>query len=151
MSRGFSFTDPFALFDEIFGQEFPEWRHHRSHFHHHSPFGDFDPFFGPFSNPLNRSPLGLSGLLASMERDVFGLSGGFPSSSRMFPSLEPPRHRRGRGFIQESYMTQMINGVSQSVHTRRDMDVSHFLLSPRRLSSRFGLRLGKRTCHSYLS
>ncbi|KAF8347760.1 hypothetical protein F5887DRAFT_954020 [Amanita rubescens] len=125
MSRGFStfsFTDPFALFDEIFGQEFPDWHHHRSHHHHHSPFRDFDPFFGPFSNPLNRSPLGLGGLLASMERDTFGLSGGFPSSSRMFSSLEPPRHGRGPGFVQESFMTQMINGVSQSVHRRRDTD-----------------------------
>lgn len=151
MSRGFSafaFTDPFALFDEIFGQEFPEWRHRRSHLHRHSPFRDFDPFLGPFSNPLNRSPLAFGGLLASMERDAFGLSGGFPSGSRMFPSLEPPRQRRGRSFIQESYMTQMINGVSQSVHKRRDMDVSCFLLSPR---TQLGLRLGKRTCHSYLS
>lgn len=124
MSHGFSFTDPFALFDEIFGQEFPEWRHRRSHFHGHSRFMEFDPFFTPFSNPLSRTPLGLGGLLASMERDMFGLSGGFPSHARPFPSLEPPRHRRERGFLQESYMTQTINGVTQSVHKRRDMDVS---------------------------
>ena len=125
MSHGFAFTDPFALFDEIFGQEFPEWRHRRSHFHGHSQFMDFDPFFSPFSNPLNRSPLGLGGLLATMERDTFGLSGGFPSRARSFPALEPQRHRRERGVIQESFMTQTINGVTQSVHKKRDMDVSY--------------------------
>lgn len=148
MSHGFSFTDPFALFDEIFGQEFPEWRHRRSHFHGHPRFMEFDPFFSPFSNPLSRTPVGLGGLLASMERDMFGLSGGFPSHARSFPSLEPPRHRRERGFLQESYMTQTINGVTQSVHKRKDMDVSP---SYRMTFSSFWLpHSGKRTCHSHL-
>ncbi|KAK2463635.1 hypothetical protein APHAL10511_004386 [Amanita phalloides] len=130
MSHGFSsfvFTDPFALFDEIFGQEFPEWRHHHSRFHGHSRFTDFSPFLSPFSNPLNRSPMGIGGLFANMERDLFGMPGGFPSrslmSSRAFPALDPPsRNRRERGLVQESYMTQTINGVTQSVHKKVDMD-----------------------------
>jgi len=117
------------LFDEIFGQEFPEWRNHRSRFHGPSPFMGMDPLFNPFSNPFGRTPVGMPGMFARMEQDLFGMSSGFPSHpllpSHSFPTLEPPfRDRRDASghFRQESYMTQTINGVTQSIHKRIDSD-----------------------------
>ncbi|KAF8627785.1 hypothetical protein AX15_004215 [Amanita polypyramis BW_CC] len=123
MSHGFSFTDPFTLFEEIFGKEFPEWHRHRPHFHGHSRFMEFDPFFSPFSNPFIGSSRGMDGLLANMERDIFGFPSHNVLSSRAFPPLESPsHHRRERGIMQESYVTQTINGVTQSIHKRIDME-----------------------------
>ncbi|KIL69405.1 hypothetical protein M378DRAFT_69572 [Amanita muscaria Koide BX008] len=125
----FVFTDPFTLFDEIFGQEFPEWRNHRSHFRGPSPFMGMDPLFNPFSNPFGRTPMGMPGPFARMEQDLSGMSSGFPSHpllpSHPFPTLEPSFRDRGDAsgqFRQESYMTQTINGVTQSVHKRIDSD-----------------------------
>jgi DnaJ family protein B protein 6 len=123
----FAFTDPFALFDEIFGEEFPGWREHRSRFCGPSPFMGMDPFFNPFSNPFARSPMGVDGLLAQMERDLFGMSSTFPSrtmlSSHAFAGIDSPFRDRGAGrFTQESYMTQTINGVTQTIHRRIDSD-----------------------------
>ncbi|PFH51951.1 hypothetical protein AMATHDRAFT_46730 [Amanita thiersii Skay4041] len=123
----FVFTDPFALFDEIFGAEFPEWRHRSGY----SSFAHEDPFFSPFHDPFHRMPMGVSGLMARMERELFGMPSPFSTRamippSHPFLSLEQPyRDRRGRNsgrFTQESYMTQTINGVTQSVHRRIDMD-----------------------------
>ncbi|KAF8637658.1 hypothetical protein AX17_002726 [Amanita inopinata Kibby_2008] len=133
VSHGFSsfiFTDPFSLFDQIFANEFPDWHHRPSAFPGRSGFMHEDPFFGAFQDPFfHRMPMGMSGLFAGMERSMLGMPSPFqpqPISSRSFPTIESThRGRRGRGsgqWTQESHITQMINGETQSVHKRVDAE-----------------------------
>ncbi|TEB33143.1 DnaJ-domain-containing protein [Coprinellus micaceus] len=123
----FTFQDPFALFDSIFG----DIRHQQR-----GPgafgFGLFDDPFtrfdrlerevdrdfssGFFSSPFARDPFGAAfgpppgvGFMPP-----FGMLPGPSTGSRISTTMD------GGRWVSESYMTQTINGVTQSVHTRRD-------------------------------
>ncbi|KAF9462927.1 hypothetical protein BDZ94DRAFT_1260192 [Collybia nuda] len=116
----FVFTDPFALFDSIFGDLD---NHHPSSFHHHhrsstTRHDDFER--GPHHMP--------SGFASPFGHPLFsGLGHGFhslPSMAVNFPSANSSRFldgNRGR-WTGESYMTTTVNGVTQSVRKRRDWD-----------------------------
>ena len=118
-----AFTDPFVLFDSIFGdfeqQFFDEFQrpHQRSNarFRHHDPFGPGFPF----------GSSGMGGMLRGM-----GMS-----SNMGFPSMDlGPGSGGGRPrWRQESRTTTTVNGVTHSKWTRVDSDVSclfvHLLLA----------------------
>ncbi|TFK18987.1 DnaJ-domain-containing protein [Coprinopsis marcescibilis] len=114
--RSFAFTDPFSLFDSIFrealgpqsgygGMQYGQFSE--------SPFDmfarmerDLDTEMGGFSSTMSLSP--------------FGALNGFPTS--LFPSLGAPQQVRAGGsrWVTESYSSQTVNGVTKSVHQRRD-------------------------------
>ncbi|KAJ3549733.1 hypothetical protein NMY22_g774 [Coprinellus aureogranulatus] len=126
----FAFTDPFALFDSIFGDLL---RPRRSTFGFGvDPFEDIDARFerleremdSHFNTPFFNSPF--PSLFSP-----FGEPGGMgflPVTSSSFGMLPGPSGRRsgsghsGGKWVSESYMTQSINGVTQTVHTRLDAD-----------------------------
>ncbi|THH10367.1 hypothetical protein EW145_g1397 [Phellinidium pouzarii] len=105
------FTDPFALFNSIFGDM------HRSF---------DDPFFadaGPFgSQPFgsfNRNPFGhlqMNNVFPAIDGPFQGQTSNFQSSSRGVRT-----HGDGNGhWVSQSRMTQTINGVTESVWKRTD-------------------------------
>jgi len=84
----------------------------------------------------------IENFMHDIDRDPFG--GGFPRfglSSQMpaFPRIESSSFTDGRGrggqWASESFMTSMVNGVTQTIHKRVDSEVhsltpfiSHFLI-----------------------
>lgn len=122
----FHFTDPFELFESI--------------------FGDFNRHFSERSSPSSRFHSPFGNIMAAMERDMFsdfGFPGtGFPSSRSLlfpspfsasfpsFPSISAAPEGRG-GFASEGFYSQTINGVTHTVHKRRDWDVSSISLCSR--------------------
>ncbi|KAJ7281919.1 hypothetical protein C8J57DRAFT_85692 [Mycena rebaudengoi] len=103
------FTEPFTLFDSMFS-DYRRRPSHRDHFNRRDPF---------------EAMYRLHDMLADLERDMF--------SSSPFPSAFPPPPLVGfnsspfgnRGQIrwaQESTMFTSTNGVTQSIHKRRDWD-----------------------------
>ncbi|TFK39958.1 hypothetical protein BDQ12DRAFT_577642, partial [Crucibulum laeve] len=125
----FVFSDPFALFDAIFGDE--DMRPHRpTHYSHHHRSAP-----SRFEDPFERMQREMNSMM-SMERDFFpgmgmggmGMMGGFPTLGRLgpmapFPSIEPSSFDSGHGqWTSESFMTTSVNGVTQTIHKRRDWD-----------------------------
>lgn len=108
----FVFTDPFSLFDSIFGFD----RHHQpSQYHHRSNLSRaVDPF--------GRMEIGFNDMFDRGLGSSFGI---------YFPTPEPaPLSDNGRGnWAEESFMTTTVNGVTQSVRKRRDWDVCTFSFS----------------------
>jgi len=119
----FEFTDPFTLFDSIFGA-FPN--HNRSQFDLHQrsqPQRSDNPF-----ERARRMHSEIGNFMMNIEQDMFpGASGGFPNRS-LFPSQNNFSNAATFGsggrarWAKESMMTTTINGVTQSVHKRRDWD-----------------------------
>lgn len=115
----FHFTDPFALFEEIFaGTPFS-----RSSRHQH-------PFFNRSFQPtrFDHMQTEIEAIMDELDRDAFGM--------RSFPSFGPPiptfpmitsstfgNNGRGR-WVSDSYSSTTVNGVTQSIHRRVDTDVS---------------------------
>ena len=119
------FTDPFELFDSIFGDM-------RSHLH--DPFSTNDPFFNDhFSTPgFGRFPFGggmlsdrmFGNLPSSMAFPMLDGSNGqgasFQSASRGVFTRGPD----GNGqWVSQSTTTRTINGVTETIHKRRDANV----------------------------
>ncbi|KAF8223792.1 DnaJ-domain-containing protein [Tricholoma matsutake] len=110
----FVFTDPFTLFDSIFGNL--DAPHNSSHFyHHHNHAGPSHA--GPFERSRRmHSEFDNHGLFPISPSGFFGIMN--------FPSPEPmsfsDSHRGG--WASESFMTTSVNGVTQTIHKRRDWD-----------------------------
>lgn len=118
----FHFTDPFALFDSIFGGSQFNPRSSRNNMHRSQ---SMDPFGSMF-----RMESDIEEFMESVDRDPFGF-GGFPSFGRlpsmpMFPSIDTGASHFGGsrgGWTSESYSTRTINGVTETVHQRVDSQV----------------------------
>ncbi|KAF9531735.1 hypothetical protein CPB83DRAFT_848640 [Crepidotus variabilis] len=120
--NSFQFTDPFALFDEIFqGTPFSSSsRHHNTSTSSRSPFDAFGPF--------GRMQTDIDEIMDELDRDPFRR--GFSSHGFMGPMQPVTRitttsfgSGSGRGrFVSESYSSSMVNGVQQSVHKRIDVE-----------------------------
>lgn len=131
-----AFSDPFALFDSIFG----DMRRHFNDPFFNDAFGEhFPQVGGPFGrSAFGRSPFGGGSLFDRVMNDPsFGM---LPPTTGMFPSLEAPRHGQtfhsssagvftrgpdGSGqWVTQSKMTRSVNGVTESVWKRTDSSVS---------------------------
>ncbi|KAG6850784.1 hypothetical protein H0H93_008822 [Arthromyces matolae] len=120
----FAFTDPFALFDSIFDDMFPDpHRHYRPHRHDASSFAPDlsrmmnDDFFFPrhgFGPRLS---------------DISAFPSFYDHSSLTAAAhgrLDPGQSGNGTGGFQwysESHHSTTVNGVTQSTHRRRDWNV----------------------------
>ncbi|KAF5336177.1 hypothetical protein D9611_006336 [Ephemerocybe angulata] len=119
--RSFAFTDPFSLFNSIFGDIRPQ---RSSGF----GFGAFEDPFERIERELNRSgfssprPDPFSGFMGSPRATGlfpgFSMFGMLPMIPNMQPASSP--NRGGGQWVSESYMTQSINGVTQTIQTRVD-------------------------------
>jgi len=131
--RGFSYTDPFTLFDSIFGNlnrfTEPPFHHHR---HHDDPRShrQREPFFAEPERHFE----GADDFMDAAAR------GGFPrrrAHTHMFPvmpnAVGPPptilfqraesrTYPQNGHWTQESRVTSTVNGVTQSIWKRRDAD-----------------------------
>jgi DnaJ homolog subfamily B member 6 len=122
----FGFTDPFILFDSIFGDGYIPRTHH---FHHHDPYAHLhrgQPAF-PYSDHRFRE------MNDFMDTRLLGPR----AHPHMLPFPVVPRnpgpsssvyHSQSvsySGGVQESHMTSTVNGVTHKVWSRRDADVSH--------------------------
>ncbi|KZT65739.1 DnaJ-domain-containing protein [Daedalea quercina L-15889] len=116
--RSFVFTDPFVLFNSLFGD---------MHNMHRAFFEDDDPFFSdPFSAPSSRSPFGDP--FGSSRRSPFGsffgtgsmLSGLLDSpNTRTYSQVNEAVGRNGQ-WVSQSTMTRSINGRTEQITKRRD-------------------------------
>lgn len=147
----FGFSDPFALFDSIFGDSFfgdPGSHRQPSHYRHpHRSASSWpeDPF-----EHVHRMHADISMNMRRMEQGMlFGMGGGLLGGRSSVPTLESSSSfDNGRTrWASESYMTSAVNGVSQTIHKRRDWDASLLSL---RLPHCIDFILGKRTCHSHI-
>ncbi|KAA1468835.1 DnaJ-domain-containing protein [Dentipellis sp. KUC8613] len=119
---GYGFTDPFTLFDQIFGNLNRAMA---------------DPMFDPFDNhpffspPSRRDPFGGMGGMGGMGmgfghpfmiQDMMGMgsSPAFGGNSRTYTSVSRSSGTPGGGWTTESRMTRTINGVTESIWKRRD-------------------------------
>lgn len=127
----FVFTDPFTLFDSIFGN----LNAHHNNFHNHN-HASSSRLADPFERPRRMHS----------EFDGFINHGLFPSGGffgmpaiMSFPSPEPASFSDGHrgGWASESFMTSTVNGVTQTIHKRRDWDVCTFLFVIKQLGSYF--------------
>ncbi|KAF5362424.1 hypothetical protein D9756_002431 [Leucocoprinus leucothites] len=118
----FAFRDPFEFFDTFFRDFediFATSMHTSTPFNHigasfsHRPRNFFDdPFFGPSPGfPLTASPF-TPGMLPSPFARGFGNNG----------------ELRGHRIQTQSYVSQTVNGVTQSTHTRRDSDGNEHII-----------------------
>lgn len=113
-----TFTDPFTLFDSIFG-DFPFQSHSRpSPYRPHRSRSD-DPFQMP--HRMHQEMMG--SMFAQFERDMFST---FPDHHNVgfvppVPRLPAPSSSNQR-WVEESFVTSTVNGVTQTVHKRRDWD-----------------------------
>ncbi|EDR14063.1 uncharacterized protein LACBIDRAFT_321834 [Laccaria bicolor S238N-H82] len=113
-----TFTDPFTLFDSIFG-DFPFQSHSRpSPYRPHRSRSD-DPFQMP--HRMHQEMMG--SMFAQFEREMFST---FPDHHNVgfvppVPRLPAPSSSNQR-WVEESFVTSTVNGVTQTVHKRRDWD-----------------------------
>lgn len=121
------FDDPFTRFDRLEREV------------------DRDFSSGFFGSPFARDPFGAAfgpppgvGFMPP-----FGMLPGPSTGSRISTTMD------GGRWVSESYMTQTINGVTQSVHTRRDANVGHiiFIRIPSQVTP--NSYPGRRTCNYY--
>ena len=134
--ESFTFTDPFTLFDSIFGDLLGTRSRHSG-----TSFGGFyDPFdrFDALERELEEDLLGFGSSRLSVgfgSSGLFGLGGGSllgPMTMGMLPgpSLQSSSSSSGGSrWISESIMTQSINGVTTTIKKQRDSEVrSHQML-----------------------
>lgn len=120
--RAFHFTDPFDLFNSLFGD---------IHNIHRGFFEDDDPFFSdPFPSTFSRSPFGQP--FGQSTRSPFGsLFGPGPmfsgllgsANTRAYSQVSEAVGRSGQ-WVSQSTMTRSINGRTEQVTKRRDAQVS---------------------------
>ncbi|KAF8967689.1 hypothetical protein BDZ97DRAFT_1655988 [Flammula alnicola] len=117
----FQFTDPFTLFNSIF-EGTPSQNPSSRPRHHYSRSMD------PFAH-MHRMQEDIESFMEDIDRDPFGMGGGFPRFGPMMqmPSLPALDANRGR-WISESYMTSTVNGVTQTVRKRIDSDGNEHIL-----------------------
>jgi len=122
--RNSGFTDPFELFERVFGEEFgPRSSHGRSSrnmFNH-----DSDPFESAFSDPFFSNAFGRGGRSMSsgfgMMNDMMNNMNSHNNGTRQFSSsFSSSSSMGGRGGIRESVSTstRIINGKRQTVTER---------------------------------
>jgi DnaJ homolog subfamily B member 6 len=128
MPRHNPFTDPFVLFNSLFGDfngymhepfvQFPHGEARGRGRAHHDGFERADMFGpgGPGPMPAFNPTAGM-GMFGGM-----GPSGGMPQRFRTESSFRSTGGRHG--FRRESRVTTTVNGVTQSTWTRVDLDVS---------------------------
>ncbi|KAJ7576886.1 hypothetical protein C8J56DRAFT_799571 [Mycena floridula] len=107
-SRDFHFTDPFVLFESIFGDL------HREFNRHQWP-----------DDPHSRLHSNIGNMMANMERDMFsGFGTGFPFMSPFggFPAMTAGTSGGGGRYMSQSVMSQTINGVTHTIEKKRDWD-----------------------------
>ncbi|KAJ7695059.1 hypothetical protein B0H17DRAFT_930976 [Mycena rosella] len=104
-----NFSDPFSMFEKIFS----DYRRPSSHpVHRSSSNWNRDPFEAIYR---------VQDIMADLERDMFS----FPARSRSLGfDNAPPAFGPNRGvrWLQESTMVASTNGVTRSIHKRRDWD-----------------------------
>ncbi|KAL0953523.1 hypothetical protein HGRIS_004744 [Hohenbuehelia grisea] len=109
----FTFTDPFTLFDSIFGA--PNGMHHRARqyeprAHRYEPVNPFEQ--------MQRMHAEVANMMMGMDRDMFNPYGtGFSAHS----AGDAPGGS-GMQWASESHMVSSVNGVTQSITKRRDWD-----------------------------
>ncbi|KAI3998127.1 hypothetical protein K525DRAFT_275572, partial [Schizophyllum commune Loenen D] len=112
-TRGFTFTDPFELFDAFFGvpheRERGPWRvdPFSGFGGRQDPFGAFGGLFGGMGSSMLALPSALGTGSGSGSRSYSMMSSGFGSSS-------------GGGWTSESVSTTTVNGVTTTVREKRD-------------------------------
>ena len=134
---GFHYTDPFTLFDSIFGNlsQFTESPFH--HHHHGSRRRQWEPSF--FAEEPGGLFQDVDDFVDSSLRGVFPRRRAHTHTFPVIPHAGPPPtilfHRaesmaypQNGHWTQESRMTSTVNGVTQSIWKRRDADVSLFYL-----------------------
>jgi DnaJ homolog subfamily B member 6 len=139
-SPGFAFTNPFELFESIFSDMtrevhrtsapvvtpyfFDPYIHRQGSLHRSnsmSPFPGFSPFIV--------TPHLFSSLFSHDDNDHWGSGPSMPTNSYSYSSTTSAQHGPdGNGqqprWISESTVTRTINGVTQTIHTRKDSLVS---------------------------
>ena len=134
------FTDPFELFNSLFGD------FHRAfgddpfftnaHQPNHSPFG---PMFGggpmrggTFDSMFGRDPFGGSpfGPFGGMMGGPMITNGGFGGQSGTFSSSSTSFGQMGQGgrWVSQSHVTRTINGRTETIIKKLDAEVSLFVL-----------------------
>lgn len=103
----------------------------------------------PFGH-MERIQVEIEDFMEDIDRDPFGRSG-FPmfspmSSMAALGSSSFNNSNNGR-WISESFMTSTVNGVTQTIRKRTDVDVS---LSCQQFFVVLILYVGQRTCYSYV-
>lgn len=141
---GFAFTNPFELFDSIFSDMTHDF--HRTHdpvitphlfnpyarrhgpFHHHHPMSPFSGF-----SPLIVTPHLFSSFL-SHDGDNYGSGPSMPGNSNHYSYSSTTRAQYGPDdngqrprWVSESTVMRTVNGVTQTVHTRKDSLVSFLI------------------------
>jgi DnaJ family protein B protein 6 len=136
--RGFAYTDPFTLFDSIFGNlnrfSDPSFHHHHhgdSHSRWESPFySEPERLFQEVHDFVdNTVPSGFPRRRAHTHMFPVIPSNG-PPPTILFQRAESRTYPQNGHWTQESRVTSTVNGVTQSIWKRRDADVClSFLIS----------------------
>ncbi|EMD38946.1 hypothetical protein CERSUDRAFT_81740 [Gelatoporia subvermispora B] len=120
--RPFTFTDPFVLFNSLFGDLHGAFEENPffsdpflSPFDSRSPFG-MDPFERAMVSPFgSRSPFGS---LFGPSPTMHGLPGS-SSSTRSYSAVSRSIGMNGQ-WVSQSKMTRTVNGRTETIHKRRD-------------------------------
>ncbi|THU91526.1 DnaJ-domain-containing protein [Dendrothele bispora CBS 962.96] len=118
--RNFAFTDPFVLFDSIFRDMHSFHSHHHGSRHRRPTFWNDHFHHDPFEDFRAHRSHGVDSFMNSMHRNTMGSFGASPFSA--FPSLSASMPRQTSRWTSESTMSQTINGVTHTIHKRRDWD-----------------------------
>jgi len=106
----FAFTDPFTLFNSVFPEFFPRPSRYTHHHRSAPSFFENDPFV-QMHNVMH----------AMMADSMFPSMPSFDSHASGF--IEPGSMEGSQGhWLNESYMTSSVNGVTTTVHKRRDFE-----------------------------
>jgi len=116
----FVFTDPFTLFDSIFGSLDAHHNNATHHYHNHNHASS-----SRHTDPFERTRRMHSEFDSFVNHSLFPTGGFFGMPAIIsFPSPEPASFSDGHrgGWASESFMTSTVNGVTQTIHKRRDWD-----------------------------
>ncbi|KAJ8515719.1 hypothetical protein ONZ45_g6888 [Pleurotus djamor] len=118
----FVFTDPFVLFESVFGDhhQFEAPRHtnpYEPRSHRYEPDNPFERVHQIHTNMI-------SNFMSDMNNDMFAMFNGVHGRPRFSPTSDGPGGSgSGNGrWASESHMVSTVNGITQSIHERRDWD-----------------------------
>ncbi|TFY58204.1 hypothetical protein EVG20_g8243 [Dentipellis fragilis] len=127
---GYGFTDPFTLFDQIFGDlnramadpMFDPFNNHPffSQSSRRDPFGGMGMGMGMPGMGMGGMGMGFGHPLMIQDMMGMGSSPAFGGSSRTYSSVSRSSGSPGGRWNTESRMTRTINGVTESIWKRRD-------------------------------
>jgi DnaJ homolog subfamily B member 6 len=126
----FAFSDPFDLFDSVFPRHHPFLHTHHHRHRHNAGSNTRDQWESPFQR-VNHFHSNVGNVFAAMERDMMSdfnqPFGGFSSPFGAFPSMMTSSNFNSSGgsWASEGFMSTTINGVTHTMHKRRDWDVSN--------------------------